>query len=82
MAIVTGQVFKDCMVVGDIDFAWFLQHPEDYEELVFYDIVMPKEGKTDNIKYQNIKTGDKLNIEVNCIQIADDGIPGLFVYIA
>jgi hypothetical protein len=72
-AIEKGNVFTDCVVVASNDYHWFLIEPG---KPAFYDIVMPKEFVPDEME---LEVGEKLDVQVVEIQIADDGKPGVFV---
>lgn len=67
-----NDILKNCKVIDKNEYHYFLEDGE-YEQ-TFYDIVMPKEYVTNDIKI-----GDILNVSVMSIEIADDGQPGIFV---
>jgi hypothetical protein len=69
--------FKDCEII-DLDARHFyLRMPNDGCGQ-YFDIVLPREDCPPMIA-ENLKVGSKVDGFVNCIRIADDGVPGVFL---
>lgn len=73
LMVVEGDVLDNCKVIDDNRYYYFL---EKNGGNTFYDIVLPKVYCNKILKY---KKGDKFDVVVDAICIADDGYPGAFV---
>ena len=71
-AILKNDVFDKCKIVARNKKYYFL---EDLDKNTYYDIVMPKE----NCGNKTYKLNDMISVQVDGINIAPDGVPGVFV---
>lgn len=75
LQVFAGDIFYDCEIVHVDHLHFYLRHPR----AVFYDIVLPRNNIRGEISRASNVIGRHINVKVEKICIADDGVPGAFV---